>query len=183
MNKDVNCYIVDADDFCQKNHQLDILFEIKDSNPDFKITLFSIIGLNDWSFLEYIQNNYDWIDICPHGLYHPSPRECQFWTYEQTMNYLSMLEDKPFTKIFKAPGWQISDGTYQALMEKGYAVADQSYNDERRPKELKAYILDSHNKMHYHIGHWGGRNENAIEYFKDELKQLKGKFKFIKEVI
>jgi len=176
-------YIVDADDFCQKNNSLDVLFEIKDSNPDFKITLFSIIGLNDWSFLEYVQLNFDWIDICPHGLYHKTSRECQNWTYDESLKYLNNIESMNITKIFKAPGWQISDGMYKALVEKRYAVADQGYNDKRRPKELKSYILDSDNKLHYHIGHLGGHNANEISLFKEQLKQLKGDFKFIKEVI
>ena len=88
------------------------------------------------------------------------------------------------TKGFKAPGWQISDGMYQALLEEGYWVADQSYNNERRPKELKAYILDSGNKIHGHIGHMGGHNENEIEYLLDTILALKEKdFAFIKDVI
>ena len=49
-----------------------------------------------------------------------------------------------------SPGWQISNGCYEALLEKGYWVADHVYNDDRRPKELPVYKLDHPWCIHGH---------------------------------
>lgn len=125
----------------------------------------------------------DWIDMIPHGFLHPTPREAEHWTYEEAYWYLEDFMYRGFTKGFKAPGWQISDDTYRALVDLGYWVADQAYNNDRRPKALKAYILDSGNKIHGHIGHMGGHNTNEIEYLLPHILSLKGEFLFIKDVI
>ena len=169
------------DDF-EANNILSMLQEVKKANPAFKISLFAIpkLGSDDfWNgFMEY-----DWIELCPHGLFHPTPRECQNWTYEQSLRYLDGIEHLGWAKIFKAPGWQISDGMYKALVEKGYAVADQIYNNSRRPKELQTYLLDNSNKLHFHIGNLGGINQNDISKSIYFLKNLKGNFKFISEYL
>jgi hypothetical protein len=70
---------------------------------------------------------------------------------------------------------------YQALMDFQYWVADQHYNDERRPPELPVFFhRDEH---HFHIGHMGGHNPNEIELHLDRLMQIKGEFEFIKNVV
>lgn len=176
-------YIVDFDDFCSVNSRLKILESIKKEVPSFKVNLFTIPGLCSEEFL-FLVKNVDWIDMIPHGWLHPTPRECENWTYEEGKEYMHKIAPLNLTKGFKAPGWQISDGMYQALLEEGYWVADQAYNNDRRPKELKAYILDSGNKIHGHIGHMGGHNTNEIEYLKETILALKGKeFAFIKDIL
>lgn len=174
-------YLVDADDFCESNSGLMNLMFIKSHNPDFKINLFTIPGLCSKEFIKTIKD-LDWIDMIPHGWEHPTPLEAQNWTYKESLEYLDRIEPLGLTKGFKAPGWQISDGMYQALLERGYWVADQAYNNDRRPKELKAYILDSPNKLHFHIGHMGGYNDNEIGKSMSDLIKLEGEFKFIKDL-
>lgn len=175
-------FIVDADDFCEDNHGLQDLLFIKGQVPNFKITLFTIPGRCSKEFLKKIKK-YDWIDLVPHGWMHPDPYECLNWTYEQSKEYLEKIEPLGMTKGFKAPGWQISDGMYKALEEKGYWVADQYYNDHRRPK-MPHYNLehDSYYRKHYHIGHLGGHNTNAIRDRIQELINLDGDFMFIKDL-
>jgi len=56
-----------------------------------------------------------------------------------------------FVRVWKSPGWQISDGTYQALLDHGFAVADQPYNDHRRPAGLKCHRLGDGDHWHGHI--------------------------------
>lgn len=172
-------YIVDADDFCEDNNGLEILTRIKEKNPAFKITLFTIPAKCGFEFLEKIRK-IDWIDMVPHGWLHPHPRECENWDLNECRSYIRRLKFYPMTKGFKAPGWQISDAMYQALLENGYWVADQQYNDARRPSGLKVAHPTAE---HYHIGHMGGYNANAIEYFEEYLSNLKGEFKFIKETV
>jgi hypothetical protein len=117
------------------------------------------------------------------------------------------------TKGFKAPGWQISDACYRVLLDEGYWVADQKYNDERRPKALPVYRLrpggvdyvDQHGRMlwqggladprrsinqvqqiHGHIGHLGGHNDNALELILPDVMKAARRdsdFRFIREVM
>jgi hypothetical protein len=52
---------------------------------------------------------------------------------------------------FKAPGWQISDGCYEALLERGWWVADQRYNDGRRPAGLRFHCEGDGDHVHTHV--------------------------------
>jgi len=160
--------IVDADDFCQTNTGIETLLYLKEKRPDFKISLFTIPKLCGNIFIERMKR-FSWIEMLPHGEFHPHPRECQDWTYERSKEYLKSIGPLGLKKIFKAPGWQISDGMYRALLEEGYAVADQHYNDERRPKELEVFYPPLH---HYHIGHLGGINKNEIGDFTKEILSI-----------
>lgn len=176
-------FIVDFDDFCEGNDRMELLKEIKRFIPGFRVTLFTIVGRCNDDWIEEMKK-IDWIDMVPHGFLHPHPRECQNWGYETCVKYLDYLEPLGLTKGFKAPGWQISDAMYQALLERGYWVADQNYNNERRPKGLRAYILDTPNQIHGHIGHLGGHNANEIEYLMPQILSLNGgEFLFISDII
>jgi hypothetical protein len=172
-------YIIDADDFHETNNRLDLLFRIKEHIPNFKINLFTVPGLCSDRFLEEMKK-LDWIDMIPHGWTHPNPIECAKWTYAQSCSYLDRIEPLKLTHGFKAPGWQITDGMYGALLEKGYWVADQPYNNKRRPSELRAYVIDADNKKHYHIQNVCG---NGLEERFNEIMSLSGEFQFIKDII
>ena len=172
MSKNIETFICDADDFCEDNSKLKTLQEIKAQVPDFKINLFTIVGKCSLEFLEKM-SEIDWIRLYPHGFYHKNSRECESGRYDESLKYLRICEAfGVYRKCFKAPGWQISDGMYQALAEREWRVADQAYNNDRRPKDLQAYILDSPNKLHYHIGHMGGHNKNEIGFYEDYLMSL-----------
>jgi len=170
---------IDADDFSEENQGWDYLAQIKKEIPNFKISLFTILGQCSNEFIEEIKG-YDWIDMIPHGWMHETPLECKDWSYKQSIDYLKKIERHNLTKGFKAPGWQISDGMYQALLEEEYWVADQPYNSERVPKGLKVYLLDSQDKYHYHIQNVCG---NGLQESLYKILSLKGDFKLIKEVI
>jgi hypothetical protein len=174
---------LDLDDFAEDNTRWDMLSWLRSQIPEFKVTLFTIPGLCSQDFIERTQL-VEWVDLVPHGWMHTTPRECEKWTYEQTAEYLSRLEPLCMTRGWKAPGWQISDGTYRALLERGYWVADQAYNNERRPAGLRTYLLDSNTKIHGHIGHIGGHNANELEYLLPQLMGLKDQtFGFVKDCV
>lgn len=173
--------ILDLDDFCEDNNGLDMLFQLRAKVPNFKVNLFTIPGRCAMGFLNEVRK-LDWIDMIPHGFVHDTSREAQNWTYEKASKYLDFAEDLGMTKGFKAPGWMISTPTYDALLERGYWVADQAYNNDRRPPELRAYILDQPWKVHGHIGHMGGHNANALELIYGDLLKLRSEFKFIKDL-
>jgi hypothetical protein len=58
---------------------------------------------------------------------------------------------KHFVNGFKAPGWQISDACYHVLKERGWWVADQHLEDQRRPAGLRTYFYEDGDRWHGHI--------------------------------
>lgn len=173
-------YIIDADDFCEDYNCLDVLFKIKANNPKFKINLFTIPGRCSESFIKEVKK-LDWIDLLPHGLFHQTNYECQDWDYDTCVKYLQTIEKYNFTKVFKAPGWLISDAMYKALLENNYAVADQEYNNDRRPPELKCYLLNQPNRLHFHT-HKNGV-QNYIGDYVDYLSAINKECIFIKNIL
>lgn len=171
--------LVDVDDFWQGHDGFAFLFEKKSVSPDFLVTVFCPVNLSSLAWLKAVKVMLPWIDLAAHGLIHDTPRECENWTYETALMYLDHVEGMGvFTKLFKAPGWQISDGCYQALLEKGWAVADQAYNDDRRPPGLPYYLLDHPKKHHFHVQNVCG---NGLEESKETLMAIPGPFGFVKD--
>jgi hypothetical protein len=171
--------IIDIDDFFEQSNGLHMLYRLHANDSKIKFNLFTIPGLCSMNFINDIKK-IDWIDMLPHGLMHETSRECENWSYEDTISYLNTIEPLGLTKCFKAPGWQISDGVYKALTEKGYWIADQEYNNERRPKNLNAYLLNEPDRHHYHIQN-ACSNGLADRY--DEIASLDGDFLFIKDIM
>ena len=94
---------------------------------------------------------------------------------------LGMIEDY-FVKGFKAPGWQISDGIYQWLADHGWWVADQHYNDNRRPVQLPVYHVGD-NSVHTHC--WDCVGNGVYELYDQLEEQIKAEteFRFVSEVV
>jgi hypothetical protein len=144
--------VVDLDDFgcdhiisdqCQSHDCRDVLLKLKEINPKFKITLFAIPGEMTPELVEWCYINRLWIELAQHGFFHTSNYECEKMTYGEFDTLVGSLHPtmiEGFVKGFKAPGWQISDDIYKWLLDHGWWVADQSYNDDRRPRELSAYV-------------------------------------------
>jgi hypothetical protein len=176
--------ICDFDDFHESNHKLERLYQLRDLNPRFKVTMFAVPAHGTDSFWECLP---DWIELAQHGWHHggaacPDPREAEAWSYEQAMGYL-LKAPATFVPGFKAPGWQISDGTYQALLELGWWVADQGYNDWRRPEGLRVHLLDDGNHWHGHVQDVCG---NGIEETWPRLQAAVAQaadFQFVSEVV
>jgi peptidoglycan/xylan/chitin deacetylase (PgdA/CDA1 family) len=139
--------IVDFDDFQQSEHRLDLLDLLHDANPAFRCTLFAIPANSDPLFWAQVP---EWCELAIHGWAHPHPREAEHWSYEQALDVLLSVPGR-FVEGFKAPGWQISNGTYRALLELDYWVADQPYNDSRRPDGLRVHRLGDGDHWHGHI--------------------------------
>lgn len=139
--------IFDTDDLHATNHRLDILNRLKVTNPAFRMTAFCVQGLGTPDFFESLP---DWIECAAHGEFHPDPREAENWSYEKAMQ---VMDDTPerLRGGWKSPGWQISDGTYQALLDLGWWCADQPYNDGRRPKGLRVHRLGDGDHVHTHV--------------------------------
>jgi len=177
--------LLDLDDFCEGNSRLHELCLLRRQIPGFKVTLFTIVGRCSPAYLSAIAS-LDWIDLVPHGEMHETSRECQGWTYDRSVRYLDWVEPLGLTRGFKAPGWQISDGMYQALLERDWWVADQEYNDGRRPAGLRNYVLGrgENVQIHGHVGHLGGHNLNELEFITEQILSMKGQeFGFVKDFV
>ena len=158
--------VFDFDDFHEQNHRLDLLHQLKEINPAFRVTLFAVPACGTPAFWESVP---DWCELVPHGWLHPDPHECQDWTYDEMARYIAAIEhDYPwFVRGFKAPGWQINDDIYRALVDHGWWVADQHLEDHRRPKELPTYFYEDGDDRHH--GHIQNVCGNGLEETWEEL--------------
>lgn len=179
---------------CQSHDCRAKLDELHYINPSFKATLFAIPGEMTTELLDWCLANSGWIELAVHGLFHRSNYECEKMTKEefhQAISRFGFIEEY-FVKGFRAPGWQISDGIYQWLKDSGWWVADQSYNNDRRPKELRTWLHtdgkftvngEEHEAYHGHtwdVG-WNGIYEDW-ETVKSKVQAAK-EFKFVSEVM
>ena len=171
--------ICDWDDFCESNHRLDLLMQLHDANPAFRCTLFAIPGLCPESFLAWLP---DWLELAVHGWMHPDPREAENWTYDQAVAVMGAAPDG-FVKGFKVPGWQISDDTYQALIDAGWWCADHPDNNGRRPAGLRAHVCGTGDHWHGHIQNVCGNG--LEETFPMVLERVRAaeSFELISEVV
>lgn len=195
--------IVDFDDFganhvisneCHSHDCRDKLDSLHFANPNFKVTLFTIPAEMTFELLEWCRANRSWVELALHGFFHRDNWECSKMTYEEFDENIKPFEymlEEYFVKGFKAPGWQIGDEVYRWLKDRGYWVADQGYNDSRRP-DLPAYVnYDGHFKVgdtefpaiHGHT--WDCVGNGIYETYPEveaKVKQAQ-EFRFISEVI
>lgn len=192
-------------DVCQSHDCRDKLDEFHFANPNFRATLFAIPGEMSAELMEWCVSNKSWIELAVHGWFHSSNYECEKMTYEEMdkwYDYFKPMLNLGFVKGFKAPGWQISDDIYRWLQEHGWWVADQSYNNDRRPAELPAYVNDNGNfyvvnpaamtysqatnpvnGKHYHTWDCVGNGVYELsEQIKEDIKGVE-EFKFVSEVL
>lgn len=144
--------IFDVDDFNESNHRLDLLERLYAINCRFRMTAFAVPA---YCPAEFVSSLPEWIELVPHGWHHggpdcPNPYEAANWTYQEAMDTLLAVPEW-FEEGWKSPGWQISDGTYQALDELGWWVADQHGNDARRPNTLRVHCAGDGDHQHHHV--------------------------------
>jgi hypothetical protein len=140
--------VFDWDDLHPGNDRLDLFERLKAANPAFRCTVFAVPGLGDdkyWSSLP------DWMEVAMHGWLHPDPREAEHWTRAQIT---WVLDRKPsrFVEGWKSPGWQISDATYDVLLERDWWVADHPESADRRRDGIRHLELGQADGWHWH-GH------------------------------
>lgn len=185
--------VFDSDDFganhvisdmCQSHDCRDVLDKLHILNPAFKATLFAIPFEMTFEMLNWCAANDSWVELAWHGFYHSSNYECEKMSYEEFDHIMAEFKNlgTHFVKGFKAPGWQISNDIYEWLYDNGWWVADQAYNDERRPKNLPVYKLGE-GSIHTHT--WNCVGNGVYELYDQLVEQIKGEtdFRFVSEVI
>lgn len=152
----------DTDDVWEGHDRLDLLVDLKLANPLFRMTAFAVPGRGSD---EYWESLPDWISVAAHGWLHPDAHEAQNWTYEEALEVL-LCTPLRFVELWKSPGWLISEGTYRACDELGWAIADQRYNDHRRPFGIRTHCEGEGNHVHTHVDNVCG---NGLEETFPEL--------------
>jgi hypothetical protein len=137
---DLGCDRVISDQ-CRSHDCRDQLDKLHVMNPAFKATLFAIPQQMTPELYDWCRANSAWVELGVHGWAHTSNYEAEDWS-ESTLNTILYNEviEQNYAKLFRAPGWQISDGCYKALQEAGWVVCDQDYNNARRPVQLDAWV-------------------------------------------
>jgi hypothetical protein len=166
--------IVDFDDFHEGDHRLDLLETLREANPLFRCTLFAIPARGSHEFWESVP---DWCELAVHGWEHPDPYEAMRWSYDEAIDVLLSVHDR-FVEGFKAPGWQISLGTYKALADANWWVADHWDNDDRRPHGIRAHVISRAAGAGVDPDHWHGHIGNCCgnglqETFPEVLRRVR----------
>jgi hypothetical protein len=141
----VSCF--DWDDHCEANDAMPWMVQLKELNPSFKATLFSIPALGSD---DYWDDHPEWIELVGHGWAHPDPREAEHWDHDQATDVLLSMP-RAFVDGWKSPGWLTSDGMYQACLDLGWWIADQHLADARRPAGLAVYLHEDGRNWHGHV--------------------------------
>lgn len=181
-------------DMCRSHDCRDQLDKLHLLNPNFKCTLFAIPWEMTPELALWCARNKSWIEVAVHGFSHNSNYECEKMTYEEIEKSLQLvwgMWPTTFVRVFRAPGWQISDDCLKYLAEKDWIICDQDYNNARRPKFKRQYVnyngqfrangieVDAYHGHTWDVG-WNGIYED-FEKVKN-LVQSTNEFKFITEL-
>lgn len=186
-------------DMCQSHDCRDKLDELHIMNPAFKCTLFAIPAEMTPELLGWCQANKGWVELAVHGFFHSSNYECEKMSYEDfdwLMAKFIGITSGTFVKGFRAPGWQISDEVFKWLKDHNWWVADQGYNDGRRPLGLKCYVnnngkfraggkpVEAYHGHTWNVGEKGNEPNGIYEDFEkvSELVKNTKEFKFVSEL-
>ena len=146
--------LLDSDDFCEGNSQLDLLFRMKSFNPNLKINLFTCPGLSSLTWLEEMAR-IDWIQMLFHTKEHKPVVNMVKEEFEEEVDYWEYIDVGP--KGFKAPGWEMTPWAYEILKERGWWIFDNwppFYVGNRERPEMQCLLPDCYSKyrlVHLHM--------------------------------
>ncbi len=169
-------WIVDFDDFEDKNTGFELLLRLKKLESNFKATLFSIPMGVTLPTIEKVKE-MGWLELAVHGWNH-GHKECENWTKAWALQVLEGCEQAGFAKVFRAPHWATSQNLYEALLERGWVCADHPKNVSKQPRGLLSYVVDATpGAVHGHITYGGNALAANMEYY----ESLHGEFLFVSE--
>jgi predicted deacetylase len=115
---------VDFDDLCDETaYTLQVLEALREANPGFKATLFTIPARTS-SELIVEAKKHEWLALAPHGWRH-TRGECLAWTKEEALAKIEAAREKGIdAPAFRAPAWLLDRAVYDTCMELDYTVCD-----------------------------------------------------------
>jgi len=148
--------IFDLDDAAvdSESNAMSHLIEMKAMYPNFKVSLFTILGR--WLDLEILKqiSKFDWIELLAHGYEHFTNDEVMEWNKKKWYDILNMYEDTGiFKPIFKAPNWEMSPLGYQVLKDMDWAIAIRQSQLGEVPQGGKYYSFEG-NPLSVHGHTW-----------------------------
>jgi hypothetical protein len=151
--------------------RLDLLTMLHDRNPAFRATAFCVQGRGSEAYFNSLP---DWLHLAAHGDTHPHPREAENWSYEHAADILAMTPDR-LRGGFKSPGWQVSAGTYEAVRELGWWIADHPENDHKRLAGIRTHVLGTGDATGPHVhSHVDDVCNNGLSECLEEYLRLVG---------
>lgn len=180
-------YSLDLDDASVLNTRLDLLKDIKEHYPNFKVSLFWIPLDPKYEMttqrmyrdkqLAQLKENLDWIELIPHGLTHREREfeHCDYYTFRDAV--IPAIEEQmgkdglPYKKGFKAPYWLWNKDVVRALDEKEwFGATDKNQKEMLQTKKnyiythsLEEAFWQSTNETINLHGHVDGVSRNDLE--------------------
>ena len=174
--------VFDLDDLCDEFDPYEELVALKGRFPGLKVTLFAIPGRCSPELLERYRQ-VPWVELAVHG-YHHAATECVTWGYAEANDRLEELEVAGWMKLFKAPGWLANEEVYQALQDRGWAVADNiKFCELWGDAELERYVYNANRDVTSIHGHTWDTCENGPSAWCEMFEGLSGEFKFVSEAV
>jgi hypothetical protein len=136
---------VDFDDFCEEYmtpERWRLLQELRRIYPDFKVTMFTIPGKSSALWLRQVKKEHAWIEMAVHGTTHEDPSEWLASGEEALQRFRQVYDGEIYARGFKAPGWKLSKGAYNALRQAGFWVATNRTNAFAKPNDPLNYKYD-----------------------------------------
>lgn len=202
-------YSLDLHDATISNNGIELLKQVKEHYPNFKVSLFFIpvdkvtetvaqARIMKDQNIKLIKDNLDWIELLPHGLIH-IPREFEHCDRQTMKMVLQSIDeafksyDLPYKKVFCSPYWLWNQEVVDVLDEYGWAGA----SDRNQPKMIrtkKNYTYDYSISEAFHKaddeiiklhGHIDGESDNDLEKcFLNLFKcNRKADWKFVSELL
>lgn len=190
MSETLTRAILDLDDLADEWDPYEMLMTLKESDPAFKITLFTIPRRCSKALIKKYKQHSDWIELAMHGWWHTTG-ETLSWTPEEAKAKMEMALDQGIDgRGFKAPKWILSDVARQAAVDLGWYISDHKTSRFRPLLEgERRYITDLRlrsqvgKEVRLH-GHTRNVSGNGIEEVFNMFVLPRGGFeyKFISEV-
>ena len=138
--------VLDLDDLASdsESNAMDILFELKDRYPKFKVTLFTILGR--WRNKELLKQigKIKWVELAAHGYTHMTNAEVADWDKKKWYDVINEYENMGcFVQGFKAPNWEMSPLGYEVLKDCGWWVAVRSHQIPDVPVGAQYYCFET----------------------------------------
>lgn len=173
--------VFDLDDFMTdgENNCMDRLLQMKEKYPKLKVTLFTILGRSDSGVIKDLQK-YKWIEFAAHGYYHYLNDEVLKWDSYEWENIIDIYNENNFTKLFKAPNWDMNMYGYLMLKNNGWTVAVRKDQIKGLPEGMRYYCFETTpHSVHGHT--WLLEDHEKKGWFKDWNKD--SEFEFVSNFI
>lgn len=190
MKTDKNIRIsCDFDDFSPLNHRFDLLDNLRERYPDFKVTLFTVpweirfspdtkgTPITDERYSSWCQAvrqavEDGWMQVAIHGLTH-APEEFEDLTYDEAKKRVIVAQKMfanakiPIIPYFKAPQWLLSRQAKKGIEELGITVVeDNYYNWNLKDQIPKKDLLIAHGHVQDEMSTLNGMEQSFMRLCK-----------------